>query len=258
MTADEILFRCSSLGHLISQSERGGITKEVRTHLIDKYTSAVYGRNDYTENRYTEKGNAREQDALTLVSVLRRKEYRKNTVRLSNKFITGEPDTYEGESIYNAERTLDTKCSYSVFTYFRAVHGSLDEMYYWQGQGYMALTGAQEHIICYCLLNNTADAIAREIHYLQYKNLSQENYIDEMRNIERNNIFDLNEFITENPDYPLVSSFDRVGDKYVWDYDIPRKQRLHQIPIKRNDEQIERLYQRITDCRTWMNQHLLK
>lgn len=252
MTADEIKFRCSSLGHLISIKERGGITKEVQTHLVDKYVSAVFGRNDFTDNRYTEKGHAREQDALRLVSVMRRRVYRKNTIRLTNDYITGEPDTFEGEAIEKATRTLDTKCSYSIFTYFRAVYGGLDEMYYWQGQGYMALTGAMEHIVCYCLLNNTADAIDREIHYLKYKNLSDAAFIEAAQNIERNSIFDLHEFLKENPGYSLISPIE------LWDFDVPKEMRLHQIPVKRNDEQIEKLYKRVSDCRDWMNKTFFK
>ena len=41
-----------------------------------------------------------------------------------------------------------------------------------------------------------------------------------------------------------------------WKYDIPAQERLHVIDIPFDKEAIEKLKQRIEDCREWMNDNL--
>ena len=164
MQASDILFRCSSLGKIKAgpREKAGTIAPGVCTHLVDIFVSAVYGRREEAEGKMLEKGNQREEDSLTLLSRVHKNFYRKNDVRLSNKYITGECDIFIGESIENATETIDTKTSWSANTFFRASHADLEEKYEEQGHGYMWLTGAKKHTVAYCLVNGTAQAIMDE------------------------------------------------------------------------------------------------
>jgi hypothetical protein len=263
MNANEIKFRCSSLGHLMTdprekaKKESGELAETVKTHLVDVFVSAKYGRREEIMGKYLDKGNEREEDAITLVSRVTKRFYKKNTERLTNDYISGELDLFLGETVDNADETIDTKVSWSANTFFRAKNKPLDKMYEWQGVGYMALSGAKKHTVAYCLVNGTESAIANEKRILSYQNGMMDaggnpslEFIERCKQIEINHIFDLAAFQKEYPHY------DFANDVSKWTYDIPMEERLFMISFERDEAEIERLYQRIRDCRRWMNENL--
>jgi hypothetical protein len=258
--ADSLLFRCSSLGHLNPGSR--GIADTVAKHLIDVYISAKYKRREELKNKYLDKGTEREEDAITLVSRSTKTMYVKNDVRLSNAFVTGEPDLFKGESIFKADQTLDTKCSWSMHTFYRAMFDKLVNLYYWQGVGYMWLTGAKEHTVCFCLVNGTPDAIMDEKKRLAWKmkiiDTSAENpiYKDACRQIERNHIFDMGAFLKESPWFELDTIL--TGPPEEWDGNVPMQDRIHSFTVTRKESDILLLQNRIIECRYWMNENLFK
>lgn len=233
------------------------LAETVKTHLVDIFASEHYGRKEEINSKFLTKGNVREEDSITLLSRVHKKFYKKNSQKLSNEFIKGEPDLFEGEEILKATHTLDTKTSWSLHTFLRAKHKTLDSMYYWQGQSYMGLTGATQHTVVYCLVNGTDTAINDEKRKLSFvKGMvdhfgnNTPEYIEKCKQIEINHIFDLEAFTTENPHF----QFD--NDVTVWSHDIPMEERIHSFTFDRNDNDIERLYKRIGECRTWMEENL--
>lgn len=256
--ADGILFRCSSLGHIMTdaRSKSELLSETCMTHLIDVFVSAKYSRREEITSKFIDKGNIREEDSITLLSRVKKTFYKKNTAQLSNEFIKGTPDLFTGLSIKDADETLDTKTSWSAHTFFRA-QKKLDKIYEWQGRGYMALTGAKKHTVAYCLVNGTAESILSEKRKLQWAlNVidpeHDENYRDRCKQIEINHIFDMEAFIKEYPHFDFNSNINE------WHYDIPMSERLFTFEFERNDIEIQRLYQRVKDCRTWMNENLFK
>lgn len=256
---DNILFRASSTGHLMVEplSKNELISETTKKHLIDVFVSEKYGRKENIVNKVLTKGNVQEQNAITLVSRINKKLYIKNEERLKNEFIMGTPDLYEGESIFNARHIIDTKVSWSAHTFFRAKNNKLNPLYYWQGQSYMWLTGAKEHTVAYCLLNNTEKAINDEKRKLSYSidSIDFENdldYIESCKQIEINHIFDLKAFIKEYPHFDFHNNIDE------WRWDIPKEDRIFTFNFKRNDEDILRLKNRVIDCRNWINENLIK
>lgn len=263
--ASEIRFRCSSLGYINTEpkekakKERGELSDTAKTHCIDVFVSAKYGRREEVMGKFLDKGNEREEDAITLVSRITKTFYKKNDVRLSNDFITGEPDLFLGKSISEADETIDTKCSWSAHTFFRAQREELNKMYKYQGLGYMALTGSKKHTVCYCLVNGTESAIANEKRILSYQNgmtdaagNPSEEYIERCKQIEINHIFDLAAFQKEYPWYEFAN------DVTKWEYDIPKEERMFSIVVERDDEEIQRIYDRVIQCRKWMDETLFK
>jgi len=235
--ANEILFRCSSLGYLMTEpkSKSELISETTKTHLVDKFVSAKYGRETDISNRYTRKGLQVEEDSITLFSRVKKEFFKKNELTLSNGFISGTPDLFTGSIITEAETIIDIKSSWDIFTFFRATQDKLNKMYYWQLQGYMALTGAKSSKLSYCLVNTPEPLIFDEKNKLKWKM----------------------GVINPETDELFQQACDAIDKALIYD-DIPLEERCVEIHIERNDEDIERLYKRIKDCRTYMNEVLFK
>lgn len=258
MKAIDIKFRCSSLGYLMAnpKSKSELISETTKTHLVDCYISAYYKRREELTSKFLDKGNAREEDSITLLSRVSKVFYKKNDERLTNDFITGEPDLFTGKDINNADETLDTKTSWSLHTFLRAKQKELESNYKWQGVGYMWLTGAKKHTVSYCLVNGTEEAITSEKRRLQWsmniidKDAPNPEFKRRCKQIEINLIFDLKAFLKE---YPW---FDFDCDIETWTYDIPMEERTFSVTIERNEEDILNLQNRIEVCRQWMDENL--
>jgi len=224
INTDEILFRCSSLGHLMTEpkSKSETLSETTKNHLVDVWIRHKYNRKELITSKYMEKGVMVEEDAMTLYSRFRKQYYVKNEKMLTDDFIKGIPD------IITEKTVIDLKSSWDIFTFFRTKQKAVEKMYYWQLQGYMSLTGKENARLAYCLVNTPQVLIDDEIHRLQYKHLSEADAIKARNQIEMNSIFD----------------------------DIDIQDKIYEIEIKRNNEDIERLHNRIIDCRNWIAENL--
>lgn len=237
-------FRCSGLGHLMTEpkskadKDAGNLSEGAKTHVVDVWTAWKYKRNEELYSKYIEKGNELEEDAITLVSLQTKIFHKKNKETLSNDWISGTPDLFIGESIQNADFIEDTKCSWDVFTFNRTKHKKVNDLYYWQMQGYMMLTGAKEARLRYCLLNATDDLIRDELRKLFYAMRLPDfqetpEFMDRAAMVERNMIYDLVEFRKRYPGYDFHFPISE------WKFDIPANERLYTVVIPRNDQDIE-------------------
>jgi hypothetical protein len=314
MTASEILFRCSSLGKIMAEGrsaltdnqrvkltelemKMGRTAKQetemqrliykrdhpelpvgVRKHLWDIYISKRYGRREDIENKFLDKGHEREEDSITLYSRVTKTFFSKNDQRLSNDYITGEPDLWIGrdndKNMWNILRALkitDTKTSWSMNTWGRAQQEPLDDDWEWQMHGYMWLTGAEEADVALCLVNGTAMAIMNEKRIASYRypgiDVDQDpGYKKKCRQIELNHIFDIDAFVKENPFYQLdyfstVEGRERLSAVEAWKADgrdIPFRERCYIFNVKRDEGKIEKIKKRISECREFMNKNFFK
>lgn len=289
--ANDIYFRCSSNGHLMADGD--GVTAKqlelinefesrpkltdkqkdeynrliekrdnpalpdgVIIHLVDIFASAKYGRREEITSKFLEKGHACEEDNITLLSRVNKLIYKKNNVRLTNEYVTGEPDLFIGEDITNATETIDTKTSWSLHTFLRSKHAKLKSIYYWQGVGYMWLTGALKHTVSYGLVNGTDTAINDEKRKLAWNYGPDADvypeYVEKCKQIEINHIFDMDLFKSHYPFFQLHN------DMSAWNYDIPKEERVHSFSFERKEADILKLKNRIIECRKYMNKNLFK
>ncbi len=235
MNANEILFRCSSLGYIMTEPKTKSetLSETAKTHCIDVFVSNKYGRSTDIENRYTKKGLMVEEDSITLFSSIKKKFYKKNEDHLSNGFIKGTPDLYSGESVVMADVVIDVKSSWDIFTFFRnASPEKINKNYYWQLMGYMALTGASESILAYCLVNTPDTLIADEKRRLMWKM-----------------------GVIDDTDSLYQKACKEIDRQCIYD-DIPASERIIEISIKRDDAAIQRIYDRVIECRKYMNEKL--
>jgi hypothetical protein len=226
-------FRCSSLGHIMTGSREKGdpLGKTCRQHLIEVYVSQKYNRQKDISNKYIEKGLKVEEDSITLYSRVNKAFYQKNCDRLYNDFIQGCPDLYMSrtKNIKESDLIVDIKSSWDIFTFFKTKTEPLNNLYYWQGQGYMALTGAKLFKLAYCLVDTPEPMIQDELRRLMYKMASSEDDIlfqEARAHIEKNMRFE----------------------------DVPMSERVIEYIIERDDSAIEECYEKVKLCREFLNE----
>ena len=249
MQADNILFRPSSLGELMTGVAKGWDVEKSLTckrKLIKIYREIKYGRYYQHSNKYTEKGIKSEEDGITLYSLVSKRLLNKNTVRITNDYFTGEPD------IICEKETIDIKCSWSLDTFPHPSTDAPDKSYEYQGLAYMDLTGSEKHTIVYCLVNAPLNLVLKAKESLYYNmgcpDDSNQQYIDGLVEIEKNMIFDKVQFMRDNPHYDFECK--------NWEYDIPAKERVVEFVIHRSEYSISEIKTRLDDCRKWMDKNL--
>lgn len=267
---NEVLFRCSCLGKIMTEG-KGSVLTEKQAQEIDRlqslpsptekqqqtlsdliakrdapaklsdtaisYLKEVYVFNKYSKepiggaerSKYVLKGKAVEDESIMMLSRIDGAEYKKNDVRFKNEYLTGEPDIIISED-GNAVKILDIKSSYDFATLLSNYGSSLNPLYYAQMQGYMALTGATEAEVDYCLVNMPQEIIEGE---------------------KRRIFHAINPVTEEDPYYK--KQIERVEWNMTFD-EIPINERVLRFPVPRNEEYIQKVYARITECRKWLQQ----
>lgn len=222
---DTLKIRCSSIGYIMTEpkSKKEGLSETCRGHLADLFVSTRYNRRTDNTNKYTLKGNLVEEDSMTLYSLFKKRPFFKNKERLENEWVIGSPDIIHGDTI------IDIKSSWDIFTFFRNKDSDkLNKNYYWQMQGYMALTGATRAVLAYCLVNTPDSIITDEKRRLFYR---------------------MNAATEDNKDYQAAC--EELERLMIYD-DIPQPERVIEIEILRDDKAIDSVYSRVDVCRQYM------
>jgi len=270
MNWNETLIRCSCIGKIMAEGKGSVLTdkqaellnelqnKESRTpkqeenllallikrdappslgdtaisYLKEVYIWYKYGKEPVggaERSKYTMKGKLVEDDSITMLSRIDQASYKKNDVRFTNNYLTGEPDIIvQTDGV--ASKIIDIKSSYDFATLLSNIGSPINPLYKYQLQGYMALTGALEAEICYCLVNMPQEMINSEKKRLFYA---------------------LNAATEESPEY--VRQVSKLENNMTFD-EIPIKERLVRFPIQRDEELIAKIYKRIEQCREWLKE----
>jgi hypothetical protein len=230
MNFNETLIRASSVGYLMTEpvtkadKEAGVLSKTAQKHLIEVYIAEKYGRKRDIQTKQMKKGVEAEQDSIDLLSMYLKLPFSKNEERFKNDFITGLPDIINGDTI------IDIKSSYDLWTFLGNIPDKLDNLYYWQMQSYMWLTGTTNATIAYCLVNTPESIIQQEKYYLLKKMdvISEESpeFIKEAMKIEFNMTFD----------------------------DISIDERILTFNISRSEDDILRIENKVLKARTFLQE----
>ena len=230
MNWNETLIRASSVGYLMTEpvskadKEAGVLSTTAQTHLIEVYIAEKYGRKRDIQTKQMKKGVEAEQDSIDLLSMYLKLPFSKNEERFKNDFITGLPDIINGDTI------IDIKSSYDLWTFLGNIPDKLDNLYYWQMQSYMWLTGTRNATIAYCLVNTPESIIQQEKFYLLKKMdvISEESpeFIKEAMKIEFNMTFD----------------------------DISINERILTFNVNRSEDDILRIENKVLKARTFLQE----
>jgi len=256
---NDILFRCSSLGYLMtdSRSKTETLSETTKTHLVDVVVSAKYNRHREIHAKQLDKGNETEEDSITVLSRITKKFFKKNETSLANEFIKGTPDLFEGESIYSATHIRDTKSSWDAYSFFRAKNKELEKNYYWQGHGYMWLTGAQYCSIDYVLNNTPWGLIESELRKESYNHLENDTPAWIEAQIIANHVYDKKTFMEYINFRGVSEEKEHVSTIIKGFVEIPLKDRHFNFEFDRNDSDLERLKNRIIQSREYIKENLL-
>jgi hypothetical protein len=230
MNFNETLIRASSVGYLMTEpvtkadKEAGVLSKTAQKHLIEVYIAEKYGRKRDIQTKQMKKGVEAEQESIDLLSMYLKLPFSKNEERFKNDYITGLPD------IINRDTIIDIKSSYDLWTFLGNIPDKLDNLYYWQMQSYMWLTGTTKAIIAYCLVNTPESIIQQEKYYLLKKMdvISEESpeFIQEAMKIEFNMTFD----------------------------DILMDERILMFNVSRSEDDILRIENKVLKARTFLQE----
>ena len=162
----ELLFRCSSLGKLMTESRSKSevLSETAKTYIQDVFKEKELGIYKDFSSRYTDKGIQMEDEAIQFASeVLKWNFVVKNTERFNNEWLTGEPD------ICTDNLLVDIKCSWNGSTFPMFDSALKNKDYFWQLQGYMMLTGHDTSELVYCLMNTPFEIVEDEVRREHWK-----------------------------------------------------------------------------------------
>lgn len=219
--------RCSAIGKIMTSPKSKGeaLSQTTKTYLQELAISEVYGIRKEFSSRYTDKGNEVEELSISLCNdVLETGFLYKNEEHFTNDWITGTPDVNTNEILLDVKSSWDA----TTFPFFDTELKNKD--YFYQLHGYMWLTGKTESLLCYCLIDTPLQIVEDEIRREHWK----QSLIEES--------LDLRAF---------------VQGKHTFEH-IPKEKRLKTFKITKDDEIIEAIKTRITECRKYYNELLTK
>lgn len=179
--------------------------------------------------QYVEKGKDVEQESIELLSRIEGIEYVKNEERVYNEFLSGEPDLFIGDHIMNATKISDIKSCWDYPGFLQKINNGIEPKYEQQIQGYMAITGATEGEIAYCLVNTPLKQI-KDFH---------DDLLRKMPVIS-----------AESPEF--IAEWEILERSMLFD-DIPEHQRVWKQKIEPFEETTKQyLYDRVKIARDWL------
>jgi len=193
------------------------------TYLLEVYAWEKYGKeplNADKKGRAVEKGKLVEDDSITLLSLVDKKMYVKNTDRFSNEYLSGEPD------IISKNKVIDIKSSFDIISFLSVIKKPINPAYKYQINGYMDILKLDEGEVSSCLVNANRSMINDEMKRLFYK---------------------MDVATEENIEYK------KAGEQLMKNMtfeDIPMKNRVHKMQVEKID--MEQIYERVYHCRKWL------
>jgi hypothetical protein len=214
--------RCSAIGKIMTdpRSKSEALSETTKTYCKQWLTERVYDRRIEVTSKQMDKGTTMEGAAIDFAANIVEPGalWFKNEEKFSDAYMAGTPDVLTETHVY------DIKCpwSFATFPMFEAELPSKD--YYWQLQGYMALTGRQSAAILYVLTDAPEHILNDEARKLSYQRGLGGN-TDET-------IYEIRHLLT----YPDVAD----GLKFK------------RFDVARDEEAIEKIRQRVSLCREYI------
>jgi len=210
----------SAIGSIMPTPKGDGIVSVGTATILQKWAKEqIYGKSESfnVSSKYTRKGV--EMEDLAIEFLINNSDLAwemKNQTTYENDFLIGTPDLVFPDLI------VDIKCSYSCFT-FPLFDTKCNPDYVWQVQGYMELTGAKKAIVAYILMDAPEEVITQEAYALARKEGSE-----------------LTEEITE-----------RAREQMTYSH-LPPKMRIKLFHIQHDPIQVEKIKDKVADCRAYL------
>jgi len=214
--------RCSSLGKIMTapRSKSEVLSQTAKSYIEELAKEHLFGIKKVFKSRYTDKGNEVEEQAIELTEdVLGFEFLTKNEKYFENDYIKGTPD------VITTSLIIDVKSSWSgeTFPFFESELPNKD--YYYQVMGYMWLTGKQNALISYCLVNTPENIVNDEIRRTAWGKYEIEPSEETIREVQS------------------VHNFSH----------IPKDRRVKAFHVEYNEGVVNEMKTRIDECRKYFN-----
>lgn len=212
--------RCSALGKIMTnaRSKSEVLSKTCKSYLQELAIEEMYGIKKEFSSRYTDKGIAVERNSIDLIQENCDFGFMyKNEEHFENDYLTGTPDVNTDNIL------LDVKSSYDATTFPWFEEEIPNKDYYYQLQGYMALTGKRKSVLAYCLVNTPFQIVEDEVRRAHW----QEHLIDESEELRAD-----------------------VEARHNFDH-IPPEKRIKTFEVRYDKEVVKAIYERIEECRKY-------
>lgn len=213
------------------RSKKQELSETTKTFLHHIAIELETGRRKNIETACMKKGTQSETEGITMFcehfGVHFPYESEKDKKKYENKYITGTPDYVPWNKSY-LERfgVIDIKSSWDLYTFPSMPFFEVPSVYYWQMQGYMALTGADKATLAYVLVNTPKDLLEREITKASYTRFDL-SFEEVEKEVKFNHIFD----------------------------DLPLSRRIKTFEIQKNEDHIEKIYKKVENARDFLQKN---
>ena len=148
-------WRASQIGKLMTPARKKSdtLSKTAQSYIREIAKQDFYGYETQLSTRQIRKGLEYEPESIELLNAVRFTDYKKNTERLSNEHITGEPDIVTDNSI------IDIKTSWSLETFPATISEGESSLYEWQLRAYMYLFNKPLAELIYCMIDTNDDLL---------------------------------------------------------------------------------------------------
>lgn len=143
-----------------ADKKAGNLSETAKTYIRELWIEKTYGRKKDITNKYIEKGLLNEENSIDFVSLAHNELYEKNINLFADEYFTGTPDVVTDSYV------IDVKSSFDIHTYMKA---ELTDLYFYQLQVYMHLTGTGSAKLIYCLTDAPEATIQRELKQAQWQ-----------------------------------------------------------------------------------------
>ena len=210
------------------------VSTTCKTFLLSTFYKKKYG------NRYRLKGGegvkqmikgiVTEKDCVALISEIDQRPYFIDKARRKNEFLIGACDIFDKPTVEEAGRIIDVKTSFDIKSHFARCNKPLDKHSWWEMQGYLALFGKEEGEVSFLLTSLPEETIIEQKELLRA------------------------EMCPGDETEAFLKKW-AVAEASMRFSDIPLNERIVSHLVKRDDESIEAMYERIKECRKWLNNY---
>lgn len=221
------------LADLQRKKDNPELPKSAQSYCLKWIKEQLYGRKKEISSKYTQKGNDVEAESIKFIGrwlgyddfELETGQFAKNENHFENEYMTGTPDVIP----IPQDIVVDAKNSWDFDT-FPLLDDELPEKnYWWQGQGYMELTGRSEYRVAYTLMNTPEAIIDSEMRKYAYANGLDPDDMD----------------------------YSEWYDKMTYD-SLPDILRIKIFAFKKDDKAIIQIKERVKLCREFIDSVLIK
>lgn len=217
--------RCSAIGEIMTspRAKNELLSATTKTYCQKWLKEQLFNRRENISTKYTQKGIIVEDHSIDfLAEQLGYGFLIKNEDSFENDFLTGTPDLLPP----NTDEVIDVKSSWSWTTLPLFEDSCPNKNYWWQLQGYMALTSRSKARLSYILSDTPIHLIEREARRYCFDNGYDELDSD-------------------------------IYDKFYADMtynDVPSSLKIKTFDFDRDDDAIQQIYERVTQCREYITE----